>query len=216
LGAAATQIVCDISLTNVTRRREPLAAAAVAAAVAFGAGALGEAAFGEAAFGEAAFGEAAFGEAAICDAVAASACCARDAGPPVIRTTVGAAAVWMAVTGAVPLPGFCCAALAPPPAAAQPDATVTAASTAAVPTALAISALVNRPGRRLPFPLKITGILPALVRSRVGDGPRHRRITENAAEISVIWRLGSVTRPQTTCMVATNRDFTDIAGYLAA
>jgi hypothetical protein len=144
LGAAATQIVCDISLTNVTRRRVPLAAAAPA---------------GEAVTGEAAMGEAAMGEVS-----AESGCGDRDAGPPVIRTTVGAAAGATALSAAVSPPARCVA-LAPPSGAAQPAATVTAASTAAVPTALVISALVNRPGRRLPFEPNITGVLPALSRS---------------------------------------------------
>jgi hypothetical protein len=146
LGAAATQIVCDISLTNVTRRRVPLAAAAVT----------GEAVMGEAVTGEAVMGEAVTGEAS-----AESGFGDRDAGPPVIRTTVGAAAGATAVSAVVSPPARCVA-LAPPSGAAQPAATVTAASTAAVPTALVISALVNRPGRRLPFPPNITGILPAL------------------------------------------------------
>jgi hypothetical protein len=136
LGAAATQIVCDISLTNVTRRRGPLAAAAVT-------------------------GEAAIAGAAIAEASAESGRGDRDAGAPVIRTTVGAAAVATAASAAVSLPARG-APLAPPSGAAQPAATVTAASTAAVPTARVISALVNRPGRRLPFPPNITGILPAL------------------------------------------------------
>lgn len=158
LGAAATQIVCDISLTNVTRRRGPLAAAALGAAA------------------------------------AESACDDRadrddwDAGLSVIRTTVGAAAVWTAASAAAALPAGCVA-LAPPAGTAQPEATVTAASTAAVPTALVISALVNRPGHRLPCLLNVTGILPALGRSWIGDGRRHPEITENAAGISVIWQL---------------------------
>jgi hypothetical protein len=145
-GAAATQIVCDISLTNVTRRRGPVAAAAVT-------------------------GAAVTGAAVICEASAESGRGVRDAGAPVIRTTAGAAAAAAEDSAAVPL-AACCVALAPPPCAAQPAATVTAASIAAVPTALVISAPVDRPRRRLPFPLNITGILPAFVRSLLGDGWR--------------------------------------------
>jgi hypothetical protein len=110
------------------------------------------------------------------EATPESGCAASDPGTLVIRTTVGAAA---AAAWALPA---CCAALAPPPGDAQPAAAVTATSTAAAPAALAINALVDRAGRRLPFPPNITGILPALVCSRAGDGRRHREITEKLPE----------------------------------
>jgi hypothetical protein len=164
-GAAATQIVCDILLTNVTRRRDPLAVAAgwaLTAAAADGLEAVcPEAGLAAAAAAAAAFAAAAFGEDAIGDAPPASGCGDSDAGAPVIRTTVGVAAAEVAAR-----PAASCVALMPPPGAAQPAAAATATSTAAVPAALVISARARRPGRRLRFPQNITGILPALVRSR--------------------------------------------------
>ena len=115
-------------------------------------------------------------EDAIGEATPESGCGDSDAGAPVIRTTAGAAAAAGALSA-------CSVALGPASGAVQPAAAATATSTAAAPTALAISALADRPGRRLPFPPNITGILPAFVRSHVGDGRQHRRITENAAGI---------------------------------
>jgi hypothetical protein len=146
LGAAATQIVCDISLTNVTRRRGALATAALTDEVAADAAEAGEAAPAEVATAEAS-AESGRGD--------------RDEGVPVIRTTVGDAAAATPVSADVPLPASCVAVTAPP-GAAQPAAAVTAANTAAAAITLAISALVSRPGRRLPFPLNITGILPCV------------------------------------------------------
>jgi hypothetical protein len=116
-GAAATQIVCDSLLTNVTARRGALAAG--------------------------------------CDAA----------------VTVAAAGV--AVTAVARG-----AALAP---ATGPDSpAVIAVSIAAVPTAL-ITVLRNRPGRGRFIPSNITGILHVVVRSSIGDGRRHREITENGS-----------------------------------
>ena len=165
LGAAATQIVCDISLTNVTLRRGALATAALtdeAAAEEVPAEevAADEIAADEIAADEIAADEIAADGVATREAVAESGRGDKDAGVPVIRTTVGEEAA-APVSADVPLPASCVA-LTAPPAAAQPAAAVTAASTAAVPIALAISALVSRLGRRLPFPLNITGILPCV------------------------------------------------------
>ena len=162
LGAAATQIVCDISLTKVTRRRGALATTEGCEP------APPAEDDSESASPEAELGADAVVEDAIGDAAPESGSGASDAGAPVIRTTAGAAAA----TGALFARWV---ALGPPTGAAQPAAAATATSTAAAPAALAISALVDRPGRRLPFPPNITGILPALVCSRVGDGGGTRR-----------------------------------------
>jgi hypothetical protein len=119
-GAAATQIVCDSLLTNVTARRGALAAG--------------------------------------CDAAV---------------TVAAVAAAGVAVTAVARG-----AALAPVTGPASPA--VIAVSIAAVPTAL-ITVLRNRPGRGRFIPSNITGILHVVVRSSIGDGRRHREITENGS-----------------------------------
>jgi hypothetical protein len=141
LGAAATQIVCDILLTNVTRRWP----AAPAEGGTEAAGSVGEAAARAAAVDDGgAAGEAVPGFAVPGFAVAGAdrAAADRDAAPvagwPAVPVPPAAPAVATAVTGSVPL-------AAPLPRPAQPAVKVTAASAAAMAKARA------RHGR-LPFP----------------------------------------------------------------
>jgi hypothetical protein len=144
LGAAATQIVSDILLTNVTRRREP---AAPEGGGSEAAGAEEGEDFGVAEGIRASVGVA---ERALGVCVAAFAAFAAVAPP---STAAAAAAV-----------GRCPPAAAVPalfaPRAAQPAVSMMALSSAAV-----VSAPDHRARRRLPFRPNITSILPACIGS---------------------------------------------------
>jgi hypothetical protein len=146
-------MVCDILLTNVTRRREPAAP--------------------EGGGSEAAGAEEAE-EDGLAEGILASVGVAeRPLGDGVAVITAG----WVA---AVPVAAFAVAAgalaeAAPAPSApraAQPAVSVMALSTAAV-----VSAPDNRVRRRLPFRPNITSVLPACMWLRTGDARRRRPIT---------------------------------------
>jgi hypothetical protein len=170
LGAAATQIVCDIRLTNVTRRWSPAGcppAGWPAAAEEGGSAAAGT------------VGEwVADGRVCVAVAVAAPGC--GDAGLPAVRAVAGPAdpvpvvAAAVCVTTAVARscpPG----ALGPRPA--QPAVNVTAASVAAHAIARACQAqrLLLLPFPRLPRPAcqpNLTRVLPAQVLAPVPETVR--------------------------------------------
>jgi hypothetical protein len=146
-------MVCDILLTNVTRRREPAAP--------------------EGGGSEAAGAEEAEG-AGVAEGIRASVGVAeRPLGEGVRVITAG----WVA---AVPVAAFAVAAgalteAAPAPSvpkAAQPAVSMMAPSTAAV-----VSAPDNRVRRRPPFRPNITSVLLACMWLRTGDARRRRRIT---------------------------------------
>jgi hypothetical protein len=145
LGAAATQIVCDIWLTNVTRRREPAApegggaeaaGAEEAEAAGVAEGILASVGAAERALGDG-VGVAAF--AAVAPSAAVDGAAVAGRGPP------GAAAV--------PAPFA--------PNAAQPDVSMMAPSS----TAVVVRAPDDRARRRLPFRPNITSVLPACIGS---------------------------------------------------
>src|SRR5580692_5933557 len=165
LGAAATQIVCDIWLTNVTRRREP-AAPEGGGSEAAGAEEAGEDGLGGGILASVGVAEWALWALGVCvaafGAVAPSA--AADAAADDARCPPAAAAV----------PGLFASTV---PRAAQPAVSMMALSS----TEVVMSARDHRARRRLlfrlPFRPNITSILPACIRSRTGDARRRRRIT---------------------------------------
>jgi hypothetical protein len=159
-------MVCDVLLTNVTRRREP------AAPEGGGSGAAGAEDAEEAEeAGEAEVAE----DLGVAEGILASVGVAeRPLGDGVAVIT----ADWLA---AVPVAAFALAAGAltegaPAPSvprAAQPAVSVIAPSS----TAAVVSAPDHRARRRLPFRPNITSILPACMGLRTGDGRPGRQIT---------------------------------------
>jgi hypothetical protein len=160
-------MVCDIWLTNVTRRREPAApeGGGSGAAGAEGGPEADDAAEGSRARVGAA--EDPVGEAAPVAAGRLAAAAFAAAGVADEPATADAAAVvgrWPTAVTAPPAPFE--------PKAAQPAVRVmTPSSTAAVVSA------PDRRARRLPFRPNITRVLPAWIRFRTGDARRRRQIT---------------------------------------
>jgi hypothetical protein len=165
LGAAATQIVCDILLTNVTRRREPAAP---------------EGGGSEAAGAEEAEEAEEVEEDGLAEGILASVGVAdRPLGEGVAVITAG----WVA---AVPVAAFALAAGAlaeAAPAPSVPRAAQPAVSRMALSSAAVVSRPVNGVRRRPPFRPNmpnmpnITSVLPACLWLRTGDARRRRRIT---------------------------------------
>jgi hypothetical protein len=162
LGAAATQIVSDILLTNVTRRREP-AAPEGGGSEAAGAEEVEDFGVAEGILARVGVAERPAGDGARVAAFAAVA-------PP---STAAAAPA----EGRPPAEAAVPALFAP--RAAQPAVSVMAPSS----TAAVVSAPDNGARRRIPFRPNmpnmpnITSLRPACIRFRTGDAPRRRRIT---------------------------------------
>jgi hypothetical protein len=144
LGAAATQMVCDILLTNVTRRREPAAP--------------------EGGGSEAAGAEDA-ADAGVAEGIRASVGAAERLVGDGVRVAAFAAVAPPPELDAAAAPGRCPPAVAAEPVplaptvprAAQPAVSVMMPSS----TAVVVSAPDNRARRRLPFRPTITSVLPA-------------------------------------------------------
>jgi hypothetical protein len=147
LGAAATQIVCDIWLTNVTRRREP-AAPEGGGSEAAGAGDGEEDGLGEGILASVGVAERALGV-GVAALTAVAPASTVDGVPDAARCPPAAAAV----------PALFA------PSAAQPAVSMMALSSAEV----VMSARDHRARRRLPFRLpfrpNITSVLPACIGS---------------------------------------------------
>jgi hypothetical protein len=160
LGAAATQIVCDILLTNVTRRREPAAPE----------GGGSEAAGAEEADEAEGLGVAdgifaSVGVAELGDGLRVAFAAASPPPPTADEADAAAADARCPPAATVPAPPALVA-----PSAAQPAVSVTAPTS----TAAFVSAPDHRARRRLPFRPNITSVLPACIgsvpetRSRAG------------------------------------------------
>jgi hypothetical protein len=155
LGAAATQMVCDIRLVKVTRRLDP-AAPEGGGSEAAGAGEEGAAEVGLAEGIRASVGAT---ERGLADGV-------RDAAvvPPAPAAAAAVDGRWPPADAAGPVLFA--------PSAAQPAVSVMTPSSTAV-----VVARDNRARRRLPFRPTITSVLPAWIGFRTGDGGRGGQIT---------------------------------------
>jgi hypothetical protein len=156
-------MVCDIRLTNVTRREEP-AAPEGGGSEAAGAEEAEEAGVADGILASVGVAERPLGDGVRVAAVPVVGDFAAVAPPP----AVGAAAVEGRCPPAattVPAPFA--------PRAAQPAVSVMVPSN----TAAVVSASDNHVRRRLPFRPNITSILPACIGSCTGDARRRRQIT---------------------------------------